>query len=323
MRAWVGSALGGLLFVGAARVWAAPPEDLESVSSPRVAYDRATKAWKADEKEAAAHWFARADLLQPSERALGSALRAASSAKLAPLAMALAARADRAPANAELAKLSKEARAAFSESTGRVDVDCAAATPCTPALDGLPLPEAGYTTLGVHEVTWACADGKKSKQVNVEAKSPAKVTATCASEPTLAEAPAPPPPLPPAAKAKQPAVDARPAGETTAERHGMSPTWFWVGVGATAVLGGLSVWSGLDTKSQHDEYVEGGRLDGTKRSSGESAQTRTNLLLAGTGVAGLVTLGIGVFAVDFRRQSLQASITPDPTGPKLGLGGHF
>jgi hypothetical protein len=157
----------------------------------------------------------------------------------------------------------------------------------------------------------------------VDAGSSRRVNAICpgAAEPPTEGpglAPSPPSQTSPAA----PAHD-RPTGAQTEERDGLSPTWFWIGVGATTLLSGITLWSGLDTKARHDDYVNGGRNDDSLRSDGESAQQRTNLLLAGTGIAAIVTASIGLFGVDFGSSSVKASITPDPKLPKLGLEGRF
>ncbi len=78
---------------------------------------------------------------------------------------------------------------------------------------------------------------------------------------------------------------------------GWSPAWFWTGVALTTVLGGATVWSGLDTNAARESFdaepTRKGYDDGLGR------QTRTNLLLAMTAGAAVLTTAVGVFATDF------------------------
>lgn len=96
----------------------------------------------------------------------------------------------------------------------------------------------------------------------------------------------------------------------------LSPTYFWVGVGATAVLGGVTVWSGLDTNSAREEF------DATPSQSGlddgRSKQTRTNMLLGATAVVGTLTAVTGLFFTDFSSPKKRQS---EPIGLSIGPGG--
>ncbi|MBI2373618.1 MAG: hypothetical protein HYV07_06430 [Deltaproteobacteria bacterium] len=74
----------------------------------------------------------------------------------------------------------------------------------------------------------------------------------------------------------------------------------WVtfsGIGLSAVLGGLTVWSGLDALSSLTTY----RADPTDEqwSDGINGQKRTNALAVGTVVVTLATLALGIFATDW------------------------
>jgi hypothetical protein len=94
-----------------------------------------------------------------------------------------------------------------------------------------------------------------------------------APPPAFVEAPAPPPPPPPSP---------------------LQSKWTFIGTAtATAVVGGLALWSGLDTLSARDRYVdtptEAGYHDGV------SKEKRTNWLIGGTAALGAATLGLGLF----------------------------
>jgi hypothetical protein len=96
----------------------------------------------------------------------------------------------------------------------------------------------------------------------------------------------------------------------------LSPVWFYVGVGATVGLTGLTVWSGLDTQSAFDDYERDlprlSRAQADARvSNGHSLERRTNLLLAGSLAAGAGTAVLGIWLVDFGgRQSTSVALTP-------------
>jgi hypothetical protein len=81
---------------------------------------------------------------------------------------------------------------------------------------------------------------------------------------------------------------------------GLPPVVFWIGVGTTAVLGGVSLWSGLGTRSANDDYETyslGPNAEFERSRSlydeAKSRQDRTNVLLGATAV---VAVGTGVIA---------------------------
>jgi hypothetical protein len=93
-------------------------------------------------------------------------------------------------------------------------------------------------------------------------------------------------------------------GSTAAGPKPLAPVWFYVSVGATVVLGGATVWSGLDTKSAFDDYERDlPRLSQAQVNSrvddGHAKETRTNVLLGATSVAGVATAALGLFFVDW------------------------
>jgi len=71
--------------------------------------------------------------------------------------------------------------------------------------------------------------------------------------------------------------------------------WTFVGAAAaTAVVGGVALWSGLDTLSARDRYVENATEEGYH--DGVSREKRTNWLIGGTAALGAATLALGLFA---------------------------
>lgn len=110
----------------------------------------------------------------------------------------------------------------------------------------------------------------------------------------------------PAAKPDKPARPAVPRREpaVASEPRKLSPLWFYGGAGATVVLAGITVWSGLDTRSALSDYERDLRqLNQTQADErvrdGHARELRTNLLLAGSLIAGAGTAVLGVWFTDF------------------------
>jgi hypothetical protein len=97
----------------------------------------------------------------------------------------------------------------------------------------------------------------------------------------------------------------------------LSPTWFYVGVGATVVLGGATIWSGLDTNSARDDFDSNPTRAGLD--DGKSKQTRTNVLLGATAVAGVATATIGIFFTNWGAKKQP----PAPVDARLDIGPGF
>ena len=78
--------------------------------------------------------------------------------------------------------------------------------------------------------------------------------------------------------------------------------WFYVGLGATAIAGAATIFSGIDTANQHSEFTSNkcGSANPPiaspcpgEATNGQSAQTRTNVLLAVTvGLAAITTVTV-------------------------------
>jgi hypothetical protein len=108
------------------------------------------------------------------------------------------------------------------------------------------------------------------------------------------------------------------------QRHGVSPTWFYASAGATLVMTGVTVWSGIDTQNALDDYERDlpglspeearARLD-----HGHSLELRTNWLLAGSIALGVGTAVLGIWVVDFGEQHVSLGIGPN----RLALSKRF
>lgn len=298
-----------LLAVGALTS-AARADDPEAA---RAAYDRGARAFEAKRYVEAASDFARADALAPNAVALGSALKSAALADDPVLGMTLADRAELRPGAGEAALAAAHAlRERFATRVGKLSIRCAAVRPCSATVDADPFPveQPRWVTAGSHAVEIAGArytvavGGGKALDWQEPAATANPVEPASPAAPAPAPAAAPPAPL---------AAAPTPVPAAPAQARGISPAWFWVGLGATAVVGGVTLWSGIDTLARHNDFENGVTND---PGAGQAAQLRTNLLIAATSAAGLATLGLGVFAV--RWSSLApVEIAPGPRGVTL------
>jgi hypothetical protein len=138
------------------------------------------------------------------------------------------------------------------------------------------------------------------------------------------------PPAPEAAPgALATAVSIAPAGSSDvapARASGLPPYVFFIGVGVTAVLGGVTVWSGLDTLSHPGKDAiatscapPNNNTSCPEYQTGLSNQRRTNVLIAASGVAGLATAALGVFFTDWAGKSGQSDRPVAVWRPTIGL----
>ena len=103
---------------------------------------------------------------------------------------------------------------------------------------------------------------------------------------------------------------------------GLRPVWFWTGAAATAVLGGATVWSGLDTNSARDDFDKNPTQTGYD--DGVSKQKRTNLLFGLTAVVGVGTGVVGAFFTDWSGESDEKEAVGFSVGPgSVHLSGRF
>ncbi len=278
----------------------ASAQDDASVAQARAAYDRGAAAYDAGGYATAAVDLALADELSPNVTVLGLALEAAVRARDAATAMDLVERVERrVPPSTPLWEKGKTARARFSRDVGQLTVTCPPpATFCNVHVDGrhTPIGVKRWVKPGEHVVELT-ADGAPEKQKVVVA-----IGASVEVAPTPPPAPAPPPSkiAPPPARAIEPPRTVAPSPpraphDPPRRDGGISPVWFWVGAAVTAVVGGVTVWSALDTKSKHDDFVA--KPSAPTSTAGSDAQVRTNVLALVTAASGAATAAVGLFAI--------------------------
>ena len=271
------------------------------------AFDKGREAYKSEDYVEAAEQFEKADSNAPSPAALELAIRARDKAgelDRAATLMSLALR--RHPGDENLLKiasdLSKRAGAALYELTATCDQPCDLTVGGKIVHGGPETERLLYIQPGTLTVRAGWSDNRSdSKQIQAEAGGKGEVSfvapATAATK-SMAKEPDEPAAVTPAAPVSEQPVDG--GGKSS----GWSPTVFFVGAGLTAVLGGVTVWSGLDTVNNPGADRVKNEC-GTQGEScalyqeGLSKQRRTNVLIGVTGGVGLATILVGVLATDW------------------------
>ena len=74
-------------------------------------------------------------------------------------------------------------------------------------------------------------------------------------------------------------------------RWSLSPAWFWIGAGATAAAGGVTIASAVDTANLHSRFDA--QPSAQLSAEGADAQLRTNVLVGVTTAVLLTTALVG------------------------------
>jgi hypothetical protein len=289
----------------------------EATERARAAYAEGESLSRARRYGEAAAAFAEADALAPNDTALEAALEAALLAEDAPLGMNLVERSQRTPTASQLPAVDK-VRRTFERRAGLVVIRCMEEQPpCEARVDDQAAARARvWLAAGPHRVVMR-RDGR-------EATEPVTASPGTTIEVAFpAEGMAAPPPV------VGPAVDATPPPVADDSSGGISPWWFAAGCAVTATLGVVTIVHGLAAGSAHDDFdAANGRADRATlealAADGESLDTRTNVFLALTAVAGAGTAALGIFAVDWSGDAPgEASLVPGPDGFRLRAAGTF
>lgn len=244
---------------------AAPPRERAA-----ELYDQGAAAYDAGDYDRALHALREADALAPNDVVLELALKAALQSTQPVTAMDTAERAEL--RGGKFPELRRIVRDRFARQVGRVRIVCRA---CRPSLDGAPTAPGvtRFVSLGQHEVR--ATSGGRERTYSV------RVAADTVSELRIDEAPA---------------AD-RGTLATPQRRDGVSPVWFWLGVGVTAAVAGGTALSALDTRNRHETFQR--TPSAPNAEAGKSSQRRTNWLAAGTALSAVGTAVIGIVVVDW------------------------
>jgi hypothetical protein len=231
-------------------------------------YDQGAAAYDAGDYDRALHALREADALAPNDVVLELALKAALQSTQPVTAMDTAGRAEL--RGGKFPALRQRVRSRFGRQVGKVRIVCRA---CRPSLDGAPATPGvtRFVSIGQHEVS--ATSGGRQRTYSV------RVSADALSELRVDESPP---------------AEAR---SLATPRAGISPAWFWLSVGMTAVLAGGTALSALDTRDRHETFER----TPTRRTAeaGEDSQRRTNWLAAGTALAAAGTAAVGIVIVDW------------------------
>ena len=280
----------------------------ERVKAAEESYRQGQQAAERGEYLVAARAFARADQLVPNPLALQAALEVSLMADDAVLGMELVDRAawleDSPHWQPGIAQAVESARARFAGRVGKLKIVCGG---CTAVVDGIAFPvgRAGWVGIGLHRVDLVHKGRSARKEVNVVAGGLAVVKM--------------PPPPPDAPRSEPPPRASEPPSQETS---GVSPVFFFVGLGLTLASGAGVIASAIDTKNTHDAF----ELDPTSvplKEEGERAEVRTNVLVGVTGALGLATAILAI-VTDWESISpetddtdVSLSFAPEPTGASL------
>lgn len=290
--------------------------DRESASE---AYDRGTAAYLAEDFSTAARWFETAHRLAPAAAALVQATRAHARAGNAQRAATLALRLRSLYPDNDVA--SRTAAQALRGASGllRVDVSCDAE--CTIEVGGAIV---GHTSFflapGEHEVVAEFETGR------------VRDTASGRAGDTVAlsfEAPPAPEPTDDDPALVTPDPEPQPDDGGGGGLGGVPVAVTITSLVLTAGLGGVLVWSGVDTLDGVDAYEANPTVEGLN--DGRSREERTNWLIAGTAVLGAATVILMIFTDwgggddgdDPETASARAVIDIQPDRAILGLTGRF
>jgi hypothetical protein len=310
MRYLTGVVLGAVLYVLPSMALAQEAEGPTpaQIRAAAEAFDRGREAYKAEQFQAAAEQFERADANAPSTTAIELAMRSRDRAGNPDRAATLAALAKtRHPENEALQKLAGELLQRHKAAVFELRVACTEACDLTAdakIVHGAPaLERIIYLMPGSHSVTADFGQGRTTTQT-LAAEAGGKGDLWFEVPEASAAPPAPAPEAPPAeTKAAEPSPS-----EELAPSGGWSPVVFWTGAGITVAAGAFTVWSGLDTINDPGADAvrdicaaegESGSNCQAAYKEGRDKQTRTNIAIGATAVLGVATIAIGAFLTDW------------------------
>jgi hypothetical protein len=299
----------GALTIYAGAAFAGSPPDAAKIRAAATQFEAGALAYKRGAYIEAASAFEAADLTVPSPKPLRLAMKARALAGQGSRAATLAAQVlVRYPNDDEAVQLAKATLAQFEPSLHRISVSCA--SPCVLAVETRTVAGAANTRWVVYvdpgKVTIGASFYGDAGSVSHTVDAKPGVSTELRFEPSGAPAlstpavssKAPPrvqPSAPSGSRAAPPSIEVAAPG-----RRGLSPAFVVTGLAVTAALGGVTIWSGVDTQSNpgvdavrkacagKDETCE-------EYAAGRAHQTRTNVLLGATIGAAALTGVVAIF----------------------------
>jgi hypothetical protein len=286
----------------AAEAGDAPAAD--AVRKAAEAFDEGSRAFRAGQLELAASLFEAADAAVPSAQALRMAIRARDGAGQRDRAATLAVQAlERYEADAETRALAEATMTRHGPLLARVVVRCA--DPCVLAVGSRAVPGGAarraviYVEPGDAAVSATFVESGARTQRSIGIVAGAEVEIDLGPEPET-PAPTPPGPATPPPPERAPTAPGPPAEGSFVE----SPVVFFLSAGATTILAGVTIWSGVDTVNHPGEDAvraacAGKGTDCPEYEEGVGKQIRTNVLLGVTAGMAALTGVVGIFVTDW------------------------
>jgi hypothetical protein len=316
--------------VGFARVAAATEPSVDDIKAAEAEFNRGRESYRAGEFVEAAEHFESADGHAPNDKVLELAISARDKAGNEDRAATLAQLGLETYPNSERLKkvaapLVDKARAELVQ----VTIECSEA--CT-LLDGTRIVHGVpaerriiFLTPGDHTMRAGWSDERTlSQNVTGAAGESSSLTFT-----------APPVPKKETPLGASAGATGQDLGAGPSPLRVLNPLYFYIGAGATAVLGGVTIWSGIDTVNNpgkdkvRDACQRGLTSCDSLYNQGKSAELRTNLLIGATSLVGAATAVVGIFFTDWngkKKTDETATIVPwvsYDAGPAAGAMGRF
>jgi hypothetical protein len=311
---------------------AAGPPDAERLKIAAEEFDAGRRAFKVKDFENAAVHFENADRDAPSPEALQSAMRARKEAGQVARAATLGAwGVARHPNDKTFNDYAKPLLADADKTLHKVSIGCQ--PDCTVVVDNkvMPFPESANATVyldpGPHAIvaTWS-NNRHRNADVAAVAGGNSKLVFNAASPDKSAS------PDTPSGSHDTNASGTEPQGDRGADddkKGGLPPMAFYIGLATTAVLGGVTTWSGIDTlnnpgTAKIDECkaqaMAGVSCDWQAlQQEGLAHQTRTNVLLGVTSVVAVTTGVIALFFTNWGGDTPQAEKKDARIMPVVGV----
>lgn len=312
----------------------------ERIKTAAEEYDRGRRAYIAKDFEAAATHFENAFRDAPRAEALRNAIRARREAKQLARAATLSAIANaKYPSDAPTTQLARDVLKEAAPALQQYDIECK--PECAVTADGRVVSQADATSHrifldpGAHELAFGFSQDRAVART-VDAKKGGHDALAIDAPPPKPDAVGSPTVTPPATRG---AAGDRPTATTTTTTTAtatapsdkpLGPPVFFVGAGITVALAAGTVVSGIDAKNNPGvdkvrEACVGKGESCPEYQDGKSAETRTNVLLAATLGAAVVTGVIGVFFTQWSRSpsTVKVGAAPLPHGGALSASFRF
>jgi hypothetical protein len=272
-------------------------------------FEQGVRQFSSAQYEPSAKAFMAADELAPNTRALVNAITAARRAGLHLLMARAAERALARDLDPATAAFAREALAEAAQNLTRVEVSCSVPN-CRVIVDDAAVTPGKllYLLPGTHEFLGAAPnDALATEHLATVPGASYRVILT----PKTA-APERPPEL-----ARSERGELSPAEPLQTQSKPFAPAVFYAGAAGTAVLVGLTTWSGFDTLSAKSAATEAtwGHV--------KNLALRTDLLLAGAAILGGATAAAGIWLVDWGSDTHAAAALLPSGGAAVMAQGRF